>query len=100
MVTASSNLVNSPDDARLTNDRGRWNRSCLRCAKALVQEALESACIEVLADVDVAAAVHGDCVRNVERAAEETLLTEPRDHLQRLPLHNPDPVVGAVDHVQ
>src|SRR5439155_4769116 len=77
-------------------------RQCLagRWAHALVDEALEAPAVEVLADVDVALAVDGERMRHIQRSAEDPLLSEVIEDLERLAQQNPDMVVGAVDHIK
>src|SRR5438105_9253950 len=82
------------------HDRRRRVRTRYRCAQSLVQEALEAARVEVLADVEIPSAIHRDRMRHVERAAKQSLLAEAGDHLQRLAIEDPDVMVRAVDHVQ
>src|SRR5215475_5765011 len=69
-------------------------------AHALVDEALEAPAVEVLADVDVALAVDRKRMRHVQRSAEDPLLSEVIEDLERLTQQNPDMVVGAVDHIE
>src|SRR5436190_16653656 len=89
----------SPSPAS-AHDRRRRVRTWYRGAQSLVQEALEAASVEVLADVDIASTVHRDRMRHVERAAKQSLLPEAGDHLQRLAIQDPDVMVRAVDHVE
>src|SRR5262245_41903724 len=84
----------------LLNDCRRRVGAGSRPAESFVQESLESACVEIFAHVDVAPTVHGDGMWNVERAAEEPLLPEARDHSKRLAIQDPHVMVRAVDHVQ
>src|SRR5262245_23425514 len=69
-------------------------------AHSLVDEALEAPAVEVFADVDVALAVDGQRMRHVQRPAEDPLLSEVIEDLERLTQQNPDVVVGAVDHIE
>src|SRR5215470_8209095 len=69
-------------------------------AHALVDEALEAAAVEILANVDVAFAVDCKRMRHVQRSAEDSLLPEMIEDLERLTQQNPDVVVGAVDHIE
>src|SRR5207253_1713020 len=79
--------------------RGRKSLARRR-AHSLIDEPLEAPAVEVFADVDVAFAVDRKCMRHVQRSAEDTLLSDVVDDLERLTQKNPDVVVGAVDHVQ
>src|SRR5438093_10191494 len=71
-----------------------------RRAHSFVHEPLEAPAVEVFADVDIAFAVDREGMRYVQRSAEDTLLTDVVDHLERVPQENPDVVVRPVDHVQ
>src|SRR5262245_54206604 len=82
------------------HDRRRRVRTRYRRAQPLVQEALKASSVEVLADVEIAATVHRDRMWHVERAAEQSLLPEASDHLQRLAIQDPDVMIRAVDHVE
>ena len=66
----------------------------------LVDEPLEAPAVEVFADVDVAFAVDREGMGHVQRSAEDPLLSDAIDDLERLAQKNPDVVVRAVDHVQ
>jgi|SRR6516162_2716310 len=66
---------------------------------ALVNESLEAPSIEVFTHVEVPAAVNREGMRNVQRSAEDPLLSDVVDHLEGLTQKNPDVVVRAVDHV-
>ena len=48
---------------------------------AFVDEALEAAAIEVLADIQVALTIDCKRVRHVQRSAEDSLLSDVIDHL-------------------
>src|SRR5262245_7835047 len=78
----------------------RWQRLAGRRTHALVDEALEAAAVEVLANIDVALAVDRKRMRHVQRSAKDPLLPEMIENLERLAQKNPDVVVGAVDHVE
>src|SRR6202049_5353520 len=69
-----------------------------RRAHALVNEPLETPAVEVFADVDVTFAVDREGMRHVQRTAENPLLSDVVDDLERLTQKNPDVVVRAVDH--
>src|SRR5262245_26415362 len=69
-------------------------------AHALVDEALEAPAVEILTHVDVALAVDRQRMRYVQRSAEDALLSEVIEDLERLTQQNPDVVVGAVDHIE
>src|SRR5215467_6263189 len=71
-----------------------------RRAHSLVNESLEAAAVEVFADVDVTFAVDREGMRHVQRSAEDPLLSDVIDDLERLTQKNPDVVVRAVDHIQ
>src|SRR5271168_3954542 len=71
-----------------------------RLAHPLVNEPLEAPTVEVFADVDVACAVDREGRRHVQRSAEDALLSDVIDDLERLTQKNPDVVVRAVDHIQ
>src|SRR5262245_33823531 len=95
-------VLSSPESRAPTSshDGRRRNRSRFRRAETFIQEALEPPCVKILANIDIASAVDGNRVRDVERASPQALLAEPRDDAHRLALENPDVVVGAVDHVE
>src|SRR6185436_1004049 len=101
MPPRSATSVSSwPGPQPLPNHRCWRNRARLRSPGPFIQEALKPARVEVLADVDVAAAVDGNGVGDVERSAPQALLAEARDDLHRPAFENPHVVVGAVDHIE
>src|SRR3989442_15433111 len=79
---------------------GRRKSLAGRRTHAFVDEALEAPAVEVFTDVDVSFAVDREGMRHVQRTAEDTLLADVVDDLERLTLENPDVVVGAIDYVQ
>src|SRR5207253_3897141 len=78
--------------------RGRKSLARRR-AHSLIDEPLEAPAVEVFADVDVAFAVDREGMRHVQRSAEDTLLSDVVDDLERLTQKNPHVVVRAVDRV-
>jgi hypothetical protein len=79
--------------------RRRKSLAC-RLAHSLIDEALEAPAVEVFANIDVAPAVDREGMWHIQRPAEDALLTDAIDHLERLSQKNPDVVVRAVDHIQ